>query len=111
MAQGFRGHRARCLLKREEAESNAKDTIAAEGGHVAVELADVASVAAVRALAERILARHDRVRALVDHAGVSLRDRRVSVEGLEMIFATNVLGGFAIEIHRAEPRSDANEGP
>jgi dehydrogenase/reductase SDR family member 12 len=88
------------IVCRDEARGRAAErAIAAEGGRAEVELADVASVAAVRALAERILARHDRVRALVDNAGVSLRDRRVSVEGLEMTFATNVLGGFAMLSH------------
>lgn len=70
--------------------------IEAEGGRVELEIADVASTADTRALAERILGRHDRVKSLVNNAGVALWERTPSADGHEMTFATNVLGGFAL---------------
>lgn len=70
--------------------------IEAAGGRVELEIADVADVSAARALADRILARHPRVRSLVNNAGIALWDRAASADGHEMTFATNVLGGFAL---------------
>ena len=98
IAEGLaaRGATVVIVCRGEARGREAERAIAAAGGRVELMLADVASLAAVRALAERILARHDRVRALVCNAGVSLRDRRASADGLEMTFATNVLGGFAL---------------
>ncbi len=68
----------------------------AVGPRAELELADLAEVAAVHDLAARIAARHDRVHALVNNAGISLRERRTSSEGIELTFATNVLGGFVL---------------
>jgi NAD(P)-dependent dehydrogenase (short-subunit alcohol dehydrogenase family) len=67
-------------------------------GHhrVFLELADVASVRAVHALAERIKGRHGRVDVLVNNAGASYLQRHTSADGHEMTFATNVLGGFVL---------------
>jgi len=70
--------------------------IAAAGGRVELELADLADPAAVRALAGRVLARHPKVHALVDNAGVLLWQRRITASGHEATFAVNVLAGFAL---------------
>jgi NAD(P)-dependent dehydrogenase (short-subunit alcohol dehydrogenase family) len=80
----------------------ARREVEAAGGRPELELADVASVAAVRALAGRIADRHRRVDVLVNNAGVSLWERRASADGVEMTFATNVLGGFLLT-HLLQP--------
>jgi NAD(P)-dependent dehydrogenase (short-subunit alcohol dehydrogenase family) len=60
--------------------------------------ADLASMAEVRALAERILAEHDRLDVLVNNAGIWLRDgdRRLSPDGHELQFAVNYLSGYLL---------------
>ena len=68
----------------------------AVGERAELQLADLSSVAAVHALAARLRARHDRVDVLVNNAGLSSWERRVSSDGLELTFATNVLGGFVL---------------
>ncbi len=79
--------------------------IAAAAGHdrVELEIADLSSMAEVHALAARLAARHPRVDVLVNNAGLSLAERRLSAGGLEMTFATNVLGGFVLT-HLLLPR-------
>jgi NAD(P)-dependent dehydrogenase (short-subunit alcohol dehydrogenase family) len=61
-----------------------------------IEHADISSVRAVHDLAERIGARYGRVDVLVNNAGAVFDTRRCSLDGLELTFATNVLGGFAL---------------
>lgn len=74
----------------------ARREVEAAGGRAELELADLASIAAVRALADRVSARHERVHVLVNNAGVSLGERHASTDGLEKTFSTNVLGGFLL---------------
>jgi len=60
---------------------------------VALDVADLASIAtAARTLAER----SDRLDALVNNAGVLVRERHVNRSGRELTWATNVLGPFAL---------------
>jgi dehydrogenase/reductase SDR family member 12 len=82
------------LVGRDPARGEAAMRMA--GGRAELELADLASVTAVHALAARIAARHGRVDVLVNNAGLSLWDRQRSADGLELTFATNVLGGFVL---------------
>jgi NAD(P)-dependent dehydrogenase (short-subunit alcohol dehydrogenase family) len=78
-------------------EAAVREIAAAGGGRrVALELADLAGVDAAHALADRLLAHHDRVDVLVNNAGVSLWELSTSPDGLERTFATNVLGGFVL---------------
>lgn len=62
---------------------------------VALEL-DVASLDSVRAFARQVAVGFPAVHTLVHNAGVLERARRLSVDGVELTFATNVLGGFAL---------------
>jgi NAD(P)-dependent dehydrogenase (short-subunit alcohol dehydrogenase family) len=61
---------------------------------VVLEGCDIASVSAVRAFAERFIKRFPRLDVLINNAGASFGARQYSVDGHEMTFATNVLGGF-----------------
>jgi NAD(P)-dependent dehydrogenase (short-subunit alcohol dehydrogenase family) len=53
---------------------------------------DVADHASIRAFADRYRARHDRLDVLVHNAGLGHGQRLETAEGLELVFATNVLG-------------------
>ncbi len=57
---------------------------------------DLASLASVRAGAVAILEGERRLDVLVDNAGAMVMDRRTSVDGLELSFATMVVGPFAL---------------
>jgi NAD(P)-dependent dehydrogenase (short-subunit alcohol dehydrogenase family) len=59
-------------------------------------LADLSSLAAVRELAERILAAEGRLDVLVNNAGIVSRERRVSEDGVELTFAVNYLSHFLL---------------
>jgi NAD(P)-dependent dehydrogenase (short-subunit alcohol dehydrogenase family) len=57
---------------------------------------DLASLAAVRAGAAEILARHARIDALVNNAGIVSMQRQVSADGYELTFAVNQLAPFLL---------------
>lgn len=61
-----------------------------------IERLDVSSLAEVHAFTGRLAARWPRLDVLVHNAGASFPRRRLSVDGHELTFATNVLGGFAL---------------
>ncbi len=81
---------------RERGERAAAQVAARGAGEVSVELADLSEMASVRAFATRFCAEHDRLDVLVNNAGVMTPERRVSSEGHELAYATNVLGGFLL---------------
>jgi len=66
--------------------------IARRGGHADVLHVDVSSLQSMRAFAEAFRERYDSLDVLVNNAGTSQGRRRESVDGIEMTFATNVLG-------------------
>jgi NAD(P)-dependent dehydrogenase (short-subunit alcohol dehydrogenase family) len=55
---------------------------------------DLASLAAVRAAAAELAARHARLDVLVNNAGLFLTERRLTSDGIEMTFGVNHLGPF-----------------
>jgi NAD(P)-dependent dehydrogenase (short-subunit alcohol dehydrogenase family) len=59
-------------------------------------LADLSSLAEVRALAARVSSDHDRLSALVNNAGLISADRRESEDGFELTFAVNYLAHFLL---------------
>ncbi len=67
-------------------------------GNEEVELlsADLTSQTSIRKLADHVLAEHDRLHVLVNCAGAFFRDRRVTIDGLEMTFALNHLAYFLL---------------
>lgn len=67
------------------------------GARIGFERVDLASLASVRAFGARVRERHDRLDVLVNNAGVMVPPARtLTVDGLELQFATNHLGHFAL---------------
>jgi NAD(P)-dependent dehydrogenase (short-subunit alcohol dehydrogenase family) len=75
---------------------------------VEVFVADLSSQASIHALARSFQESHDRLDVLVNCAGAFFRERRVTVDGLEMTFALNHLAYFLLtnELLPALRRSD-----
>ena len=66
------------------------------GGTVKLELCDLSDLSEVRRFAESFQARFDRLDLLVNNAGVLPRERTHTSDGVELTFATNVLGPFLL---------------
>lgn len=65
---------------------------AAGAGRTTVMTADTSDQSSIRAFARRYLDTYGALDVLVNNAGVLLPDRRTSIDGTELTFATNVLG-------------------
>jgi NAD(P)-dependent dehydrogenase (short-subunit alcohol dehydrogenase family) len=65
-------------------------------GHVTGVVADFASLAAVRRLAAEVSARHARLDVLVNNAGTSARQRRLTSDGFEWLLGVNHLAPFLL---------------
>jgi NAD(P)-dependent dehydrogenase (short-subunit alcohol dehydrogenase family) len=76
----------------------ARDEIAEETGNreVALEVADLASQRQVRELAARLLASLPEIHVLINNAGLTLGERRLTEDGLEETFAVNHLAPFLL---------------
>ena len=76
----------------------ARGLVAERSGSARVDtaLADFASLAEVRRLADTILAAHDRVDLLVNNAGLFSPRYRLSADGFELAFAVNHLAPFLL---------------
>ena len=74
----------------------ARDALAAETGNPRIELmtVDLSSQASIRRFAQAFGERYDRLHALVNNAGLWAGDRELSADGIEMTWATNVLGYY-----------------
>ena len=59
-------------------------------------VADFSSLAAVRTLADELLARHDRIDVLVNNAGLVAGRRRLTADGLELTMAVNHFAPFLL---------------
>ncbi|MGE5672358.1 MAG: SDR family oxidoreductase [Mycobacterium leprae] len=59
-------------------------------------LADLSDQSQVRRLAAEILAKYERIDVLVNNAGLVLKDRQITVDGLERTFAVNHLASFLL---------------
>jgi NAD(P)-dependent dehydrogenase (short-subunit alcohol dehydrogenase family) len=83
--------------RRERAEAVAEEVAAAGGGdRVSVHVADLASLAHVRALAAEVERDHERLDVLVNNAGLISPQRRESDDGYELTFAVNYLSHFLL---------------
>ena len=78
------------------AEVSAAAASTGAGGSAEILAIDLASLAAVRAGAAQFLARHQRLHALVNNAGVFSMTRQTSADGYELTFAVNQLAPFLL---------------
>jgi NAD(P)-dependent dehydrogenase (short-subunit alcohol dehydrogenase family) len=88
-----RGAELTLVARSEERSRQAVDSIARP---VDVLLADLASQASVRRLAEHILDRYARVQVLINNAGAIYATRRMSEDGVELTWAVNHLAPFLL---------------
>lgn len=86
------------LGRSEERGEWARRQIVARTGNrdVQIALCDLSDLEAVRRFAERFNAEASRLDVLVNNAGALLGERTLSVDGIELTFATNVLGPFLL---------------
>lgn len=86
--------------RNEERGHDVVDAINAAGpGHAVFYRADLASLAEVKALADRVKAEHDELDLLINNAGIggaSNAPRRESADGYELVFAVNYLSHFLL---------------
>ncbi|XAS73409.1 SDR family NAD(P)-dependent oxidoreductase [Micrococcaceae bacterium Sec5.1] len=57
---------------------------------------DLSNQESIRSAVEEFLSRHDELHVLVNAAGVFRKERHVTADGLELTFATNVMGYFLL---------------
>jgi dehydrogenase/reductase SDR family protein 12 len=99
-AEGFArlGATVRMLARSRERGERARAAIVTRSGNsdVHVDLCDLSNLESVSAYASRLGAETTRLDVLVNNAGVLLHERAVSVDGIELTFATNVLGPFLL---------------
>ena len=93
-----RGWRVLAAARSEERGQAALAQIQSDSGSATVELVhlDLASLSSVRAGAEDVLARTDRLDALINNAGVSLGARTLTEDGLESTMQVNHFGHFLL---------------
>jgi retinol dehydrogenase-12 len=76
----------------------AADEVRTASGSSTVEVrtCDLSSLASVRECAEEMHSLHHKLHVLVNNAAIYSKERRVSADGFEMMFATNQLGPFLL---------------
>jgi dehydrogenase/reductase SDR family member 12 len=77
-------------------EARAEIAAAAESDWVYLHTADISDLSQVRRLAHDLLASGERLDVLVNNAGAMAPERRLSVDGVELSLATNVVGPFLL---------------
>lgn len=94
------GARAVMVCRNAEKGKAALEEIRRESGSSQVDLliADMSSLASVRALAERIQRKYPRLDVLVNNAGGAAPARTLSADGIEMTLATNHLGAALLTL-------------
>ena len=80
----------------EKGERARRAVMGATGRDVELASVDVASRASIRAFARDLAVRHPRLDVLVNNAGIWSERRRLSPDGIELVWATNVLGYFEV---------------
>ncbi len=87
---------ARGRAKGEPAVAQVRDRSGAAVENVTLQTCEMGSLAEVRALAERILQRHECIDLLVNNAGLVSNTRTVTVDGFETTFAVNHLAPYLL---------------
>jgi NAD(P)-dependent dehydrogenase (short-subunit alcohol dehydrogenase family) len=77
-------------------QARAESAVASIGADVDILLADLASQASVRRLADEVLARYPRLDVLVNNAGGMNSSRRQTEDGIELTWAVNHLAPFLL---------------
>lgn len=92
------GHHVVMVCRSREKGEEARQEILAEGvkGRLDLELCDLASLADVRALAERLSSGNPRIDVLLNNAAVMPTSRQLSPDGIEMQLAVNHLAPFLL---------------
>ena len=110
------GARVRILARSQERGEQARGAISAGSASQAVDVitCDLSSLRSVRSCAELLVSEGGRIDVLVNNAGVLPERRELSADGIELTFATNVLGPFLltnklVPLMRAAP-GDARAG-
>jgi NAD(P)-dependent dehydrogenase (short-subunit alcohol dehydrogenase family) len=100
VASAFAKMGATVILGCRNAESaeTARSDIVRETGNVCIHVLpiDLASQESVREAADRFLMKHRALDVLVNNAGAWWAERRISPDGIEMVWATNVIGPFQL---------------
>ena len=94
-----RGAQLAIVARSEERAADAVAAIRAAGGsgtEVDVLSADLSSQASVRALGDEALRRYPRIEVLINNAGAIYSARQVTVDGIELTWATNHLAPFLL---------------
>ena len=84
------------IVARDPARGAAAVEAIREAGKCELLLADLSKMSDVRALADEVTRRRDRLHVLVNNAGAMHTHRKVTAEGLETTFATNHLAYFLL---------------
>ncbi len=94
----LRGATVYLLVRNVERGLIAQARLRAEANHARVHLVaiDLSSLAEVRACAEQIKTQTQRLDILINNAGDAFEQRSLSVDGVELTFATNALGAFVL---------------
>lgn len=99
-AEALAGLGARVVLvgRSEERLVKVRDELSAQHGEdrFPIVVADMSSLASVRAAVTRIEASESRLDVLIDNAGAIYPERRETADGIEATFATMVVGPFAL---------------
>jgi retinol dehydrogenase-12 len=80
----------------EKGEKARRAVVGATGREVEMAVVDLASQGSVRTFARGFAARHPKLDVLVNNAGIWAEKRRVSPDGIELVWATNVLNYFLV---------------
>lgn len=100
IARGLALKRATVIVAARNAEKGraAAEEISDDTANPAVSFlqVDVSSKRSIRAFGDELAKKHDTLHVLVNNAGVWLGDRQTNEDGVEMTWATNVLGYFLV---------------
>ncbi len=80
----------------EKGERARRSVMGATGREVEMAVVDLASRRSIHAFARDLAARHPRLDVLVNNAGIWSASRRLSPDGVELVWATNVLNYFLV---------------
>jgi NAD(P)-dependent dehydrogenase (short-subunit alcohol dehydrogenase family) len=99
-AEGFArlGAAVRLLVRSERRGERARARLVTRSANndVRVEVCDLSDLKAIRRFAERFDRDAPRLDVLVNNAGTMVGERALSIDGIELTFATNVLGPFLL---------------